>query len=198
VLVYVPSGLAYGAAGSPSPPIPPNSDLLMEVKINGVAPTFDEMQDMLEDAETHESGVEFAVLEEGEGTAPTEPEDLVYTSYAGYRDADGIFFDGGFAIFPAGGVIRGWQEMLFEMKPGEARVVRIPSDLAYGPEGRGGIIPPNATLLFYMKLHRFDEFGPRLQRLIKEQIDNQPAQNEGGAAETPADEPNADATQQDG
>jgi len=55
------------------------------------------------------------------------------------------------AEFPVGGVIKGWTEALLMMKPGTKMKLAIPSDLAYGPQGRPGI-PPNSVLLFDVEL----------------------------------------------
>ena len=104
-----------------------------------------------------ESGLQFEVLTEGNGATPAAS-DKVEVHYTG-KLIDGTVFDssverGGPAMFGVTQVIPGWVEALQLMKEGDKWRLYIPSDLAYGSQGAGGIIGPNSTLIFDVELLR--------------------------------------------
>lgn len=103
---------------------------------------------------TTPSGLRMQVLEEGTGPQPTTS-DIVLVHYTGKLE-DGTVFDsteGKQPVpFPVTGVIPGFTEGLQMMKKGGTYRLKIPSELAYGPTGAGGVIPPNATLDFEIEL----------------------------------------------
>jgi FKBP-type peptidyl-prolyl cis-trans isomerase FklB len=103
------------------------------------------------------SGLQYEVLRAGTGPKPTR-RDSVTTHYHGML-LDGTVFDSSIernepASFPVGGVIAGWTEALQLMGTGAKWRLYIPSDLAYGTQGAGGDIGPNATLVFDVELLR--------------------------------------------
>ena len=102
-----------------------------------------------------ESGLQYKVVEEGEGDSPGAA-DVATVHYRGTL-IDGTQFDSSYdrgqpATFPVGGVIPGWTEALQLMKPGAKYQLFIPSALAYGERGAGQDIGPNSTLLFDVEL----------------------------------------------
>lgn len=101
------------------------------------------------------SGLQYEVLEEGTGIQP-KAIDRVMVHYTG-KLIDGTVFDssverGEPATFGVTQVIPGWVEALQLMKEGAKWRLFIPSNLAYGPNGAGGVIGPNATLIFDVEL----------------------------------------------
>lgn len=102
-----------------------------------------------------ESGLQFEVLETGEGDKPTA-ESTVRVHYHGTL-SDGTVFDSSYergqpAEFPVGGVIAGWTEALQLMNVGSKWKLSIPYNLAYGERGSQGAIPPYAALVFDVEL----------------------------------------------
>ncbi len=106
---------------------------------------------------TTPSGLSYEDLTLGEGAAAAAG-DRVSVHYTGWL-TDGRKFDsskdrGEPFDFPlgAGYVIRGWDEGVQGMKVGGLRKLTIPPQLGYGARGAGGVIPPNATLIFEIEL----------------------------------------------
>ncbi len=104
-----------------------------------------------------DSGLKFEDLVEGEG-AEASAGQQVKVHYTGWL-TDGTKFDSSLDrddpfSFPLGGgrVIRGWDEGVQGMKVGGKRKLTIPPQLGYGAAGAGGVIPPNATLVFEVEL----------------------------------------------
>ena len=104
-----------------------------------------------------DSGLKYEDLVEGEGE-PAKANQRVRVHYTGWL-TDGTKFDSSLDrndpfSFPLGGgrVIRGWDEGVQGMKVGGRRKLTIPSQLGYGSAGAGGVIPPNATLVFEVEL----------------------------------------------
>ncbi|WCL82011.1 FKBP-type peptidyl-prolyl cis-trans isomerase [Saprospira sp. CCB-QB6] len=108
-----------------------------------------------EEVVSRESGLQYEVLVEGDGTIPTA-KNTVVAHYEG-RLLNGKVFDssvlrGQPATFPVGNLIQGWQEALQLMPVGSKWRLYIPSALAYGANGAGNDIPPHATLIFELEL----------------------------------------------
>jgi FKBP-type peptidyl-prolyl cis-trans isomerase len=104
---------------------------------------------------TTESGLQYLVLHEGDGTKP-KATDQVKVHYRGTL-IDGTEFDSSYtrgkpATFSLKGVVAGWTEALQLMKVGSKYRLFIPSELAYGKHGRGPKIGPNAVLIFELEL----------------------------------------------
>lgn len=103
------------------------------------------------------SGIQYVILEQGTGKTHTKGE-TAKVHYIGMT-TDGKEFDSSFSrgetfSVPVGQgqVIPGWDEILSTLSVGTKSIVIIPSGLAYGDKGAGGVIPPNANLIFYMDI----------------------------------------------
>ncbi|MGL4423996.1 MAG: FKBP-type peptidyl-prolyl cis-trans isomerase [Gemmataceae bacterium] len=102
-----------------------------------------------------ESGLKYWDVKEGDGS-PCRPGANVVIHYIGWR-MDGKVFDssvkkGPPANFNLNGLVQGWKIGIPGMKPGGIRRLLLPPDLAYGDHGAPPDIPPNATLIFEVKL----------------------------------------------
>lgn len=109
------------------------------------------------DAVTTPSGLKYVEIKEGDGAVPQQGQTVV-VHYTGTLE-DGTKFDSSrdrnspFSFqLGVGQVIKGWDEGLSTMKVGGRRQLIIPSELGYGTRGAGGVIPPNATLIFDVEL----------------------------------------------
>ncbi|MEM9117591.1 MAG: FKBP-type peptidyl-prolyl cis-trans isomerase [Cyanobacteria bacterium P01_F01_bin.56] len=108
---------------------------------------------------TTDSGLQYEEIVEGTGAMPQKGQ-RVTVHYTGTLE-DGTKFDSSrdrnrpfsFTI-GVGQVIKGWDEGVMTMRVGGQRKLTIPPELGYGTRGAGGVIPPNATLLFDVELLR--------------------------------------------
>ena len=105
---------------------------------------------------TTPSGLKYTDLQQGEGRE-AKAGDTVSVHYTCWLE-NGTKFDSSVGRGPfnfhlgAGQVIRGWDEGVAGMKVGGKRRLTIPANLGYGARGAGGVIPPNATLIFEVEL----------------------------------------------
>ncbi|MDC9722915.1 MAG: peptidylprolyl isomerase [Urechidicola sp.] len=107
--------------------------------------------------EKTESGLRYSILQKGDGKQANKG-DMVSVHYKGQL-LDGTVFDSSYKRkqpidfnVGIGQVIKGWDEGILLLKVGDKARFVIPSDLAYGSSGAGGVIPPNAPLIFDVEL----------------------------------------------
>ena len=179
-LVYIPAGLAY-RDGSPGPDIPPNSDLVFKIRLDGFL-NPDEMAGGAADATPDrgvseafwaeflpwdagrdgvvklKSGLSYLELEAGEPRAgKIFAKDTVVIDYearlADTGDVVGSTFSAETPLtVQAGDMVPGVAQMISLMKPGAVWIGRIPSAIGYGKEGLGDAIPPGANLIYLVNL----------------------------------------------
>ena len=154
-VLITPPDLAYGSSGAGSS-IPPNATLVFVVDLVAVLdlqppaiPEPTEVGDLLE--------VEDLFAGTGD---PVESGDTVTVHYLGTL-TDGTVFDASWrrgmpftTTIGVGMVIPGWDQGIVGMREGGRRLLKIPSDLAYGERGSGAAIPPDTPLLFVVDLIR--------------------------------------------
>jgi FKBP-type peptidyl-prolyl cis-trans isomerase len=117
----------------------------------------DTLNDASEGFEKTESGLRYKIIQEGDGKKASKG-DMVSVHYKGQL-LDGTVFDSSYKRkepidfkIGVGQVISGWDEGIQLLKVGDKARLVIPSNLAYGSQGAGGVIPPNAPLLFDVEL----------------------------------------------
>lgn len=115
------------------------------------------LKEYAEGAQKTESGLMYLIEEEGNGPKPTVGQQ-VHVHYE-LKLVNGTVVDSSFqrgqpiAIsIGVGQVIPGWDEGILLLNEGSKATLVVPSDLGYGPAGAGGVIPPNATLIFKVEL----------------------------------------------
>ena len=156
--LIIPPELGYGAQGAGGV-IPPNAKLIFEVELVSIqegAPASPKVVPAADYIET-DSGLKYFDFATGEGKNP-EKGQTVSLHYTGWL-TDGTKFDSSldrgepfsFAL-GTGQVIQGWDEGVASMQVGTKRQLVIPADLGYGSRGAGGVIPPDATLIFEVEL----------------------------------------------
>ena len=109
------------------------------------------------DIVTMDNGLKYVVTQEGDGATPEQGQ-TISAHYTGYL-VNGQKFDSSVdrgqpfqTPIGVGRVIKGWDEAFLTMQVGEKRRLAIPPDLGYGARGAGGVIPPNAWLIFDVEL----------------------------------------------
>ena len=155
--ITIPSGLAYGDRGA-GKIIAPGATLVFDVELIEFKKKFIDTDFSLPGKEIlTESGLRMIEHISGDGDKPN-PNQTVFVHYTGLL-ADGTKFDSShdrgqpfrFNV-GEGRVIKGWDEAILDMNVGSKRTLIIPPELGYGDRGAGGVIPPNATLIFEVEL----------------------------------------------
>jgi FKBP-type peptidyl-prolyl cis-trans isomerase len=156
----IPSQLAYGERGYGGR-IPPRANLVLDVELLEIIPgppplpVPEFLLPPTSELTTTPSGLQYKVLRAGTGPKPVTS-DIVTVHHAGWL-TDGTPFDNSYddgepVTFPLTKVIAGWTEGLQLMPVGSLYLFVVPSQLAYGPVGRGGVIPPDAPLVYQVEL----------------------------------------------
>jgi peptidylprolyl isomerase len=157
-VLVIPPDLAYGEGGVPGV-IAPNSTLVFDVELVAVRPGAPATPTQVDEADytVVDNGLKIADLVVGSGEVVTSGQHLV-VDYTGWI-VEGPKFDSSVDRgqpfdfdLGAGQVIPGWDQGLIGMQVGGKRQLVIPPELAYGEAGAGGVIPPNATLIFEVEV----------------------------------------------
>ena len=146
VNLTIPADMGYGARGAGGV-IPPNADLVFDVELLKI------------------ESVEMETLKEGDGKTFPKRGDELTMHYTGTLASNGKKFDSSrdkgrpfkFRI-GIGQVIKGWDAGVMKMSLGQRVKLKIPSSMGYGARGAGGVIPPNADLVFDVELLKIDSY----------------------------------------
>jgi peptidylprolyl isomerase len=156
--LVIPPNLAYGEEGF-GDVIPANATLTFEVELVDITPGSPAAPTPVDESKytTTEQGIKYVDLVAGDGPAVSNGQ-LVVAHYTGWLE-DGTKFDSSIDRgepytfnLGMGQVIPGWDIGLRGMQVGATRQLVVPPELAYGEKGAGGVIPPNATLIFEIEL----------------------------------------------
>ena len=154
-VLITPPDLAYGSSGAGSS-IPPDATLVFVVDLVAV---LDLQPPAIPEPTEVGASLEVEDLVAGTGD-PVESGDTVTVHYLGTL-TDGTVFDASWrrgmpftTTIGVGMVIPGWDQGIVGMREGGRRLLKIPSDLAYGERGSGAAIPPDTPLLFVVDLIR--------------------------------------------
>ncbi len=155
--LIIPANLGYGSVERPN--IPANSTLIFDVQLVNVKKVVKPVPFEVKGRDTLStaSGLRYIRMNETQGELAIAGK-TVSVHYTGYLE-NGTVFDSSISrgepiSFPLGQgrVIKGWDEGIALLKVGEKARLLIPSALAYGDRGAGGLIPPGADLIFDVEL----------------------------------------------
>ncbi len=127
-------------------------------------PSKDEKNSPMTEIITLASGLQYSIIEHGNGETTPAPGSVATVNYTGWLSdggQQGKQFDSSIGRGPfsfvvgTGNVIKGWDEAVLQMRVGEKRRLIIPPQLGYGTYGYPGAIPGNATLIFEVELISF-------------------------------------------
>lgn len=121
------------------------------------AETIKQIESKFPNAKKNSDGIYYEITKEGSGKKPAAGQKVSVNyelSLLSGEAIDASALHGGPFEFTAGAgeVIPGWEQSVMDMKTGESRTVILPPELAYGEQGAGGVIPPNAFLVFKLGL----------------------------------------------